>query len=762
MRLSPVWVAVVAISAPLSLSLPANGQSPELSPVGTEPLSLPRSASELIASPEVLKAQGNTPITPSQNNTQPTPNNTQPRPNNTPVTPDTTPATPPINRPPGGGAASQQETPNRIQIPINPGRQPTIQNNIPPSAQPTTPAVPENVQPSQAPQSQEPRVLVGEVVIRSEQGSLSQELQNQVYGAISTQPGKTTSRSALQEDINSIFTTGFFSDVRAVPEDTPLGVRVTFIVRPNPVLRNVQVQANVGTNVPSVLPPSVIQNSFRQQYGRILNLRSFEDGIKNLNKWYQDNGYVLAQVVSAPQVAPDGTVTLQVAEGVISDIQVRFRNKKGEETNANGRPYKGRTRKYIVTRELELRPGKVFNRTTVQSDLQRVYRLGIFEDAQVALNPAPQDPRQVIVVLNVNEKSSGSIAAGGGIGSASGLFGTVSYQQQNFNGRNQNLGAEVEIGSRSYLLFDLRFTDPWIAGDPYRTSYTAELFDRQVISLVFDGRGRRGRGRYVYLPNGDRPRIQRLGAGIDFTRPLSKNPFKAAEWTASAGFRYQRVSIRDTNSRIRRRDELGNNLSFSATGQDDLLTFQAGAVRDHRNDPLTPTSGSFLRFGVEQSVPVGQGSILLNRVRGSYSKYFPVNFTHFKKGPQTLAFNLQAGTIVGDLPPYEAFALGGIDSVRGYDEGDVGSGRSFVQGTAEYRFPLFSIIGGALFFDAASDLGTGKTVPGNPAGIRGKKGSGFGYGIGVRVRSPLGAIRIDYGFNDEGSSRVEFGIGERF
>ena len=54
-------------------------------------------------------------------------------------------------------------------------------------------------------------------------------------GQLALNPEKTTSRSALQEDINSIFATGFFSDVRAVPEDTPLGVRVTFVVRPNPV-----------------------------------------------------------------------------------------------------------------------------------------------------------------------------------------------------------------------------------------------------------------------------------------------------------------------------------------------------------------------------------------------------------------------------------------------------------------------------------------------------------------------------------------------
>ena len=117
---------------------------------------------------------------------------------------------------------------------------------------------------------------------------------------------------------------------------------------------------------------------------------------------------------------------------------------------------------------------------------------------------------------------------------------------------------------------------------------------------------------------------------------------------------------------------------------------------------------------------------------------------------------------MGDLPPYEAFPLGGTNSVRGYDEGDVGSGRSYLQATAEYRFPLFSIISGALFVDAATDLGTGKNVPGDPAGVRGKPGSGLGYGIGVRVQSPLGPIRIDFGINDQGGNNIRFGFGERF
>ncbi len=85
---------------------------------------------------------------------------------------------------------------------------------------------------------------------------------------------------------------------------------------------------------------------------------------------------------------------------------------------------------------MQLKPGQVFNRNTVQRDLQRVYGLGIFEDVNVSLDPG-SDPSKVDVVVNVAERSSGSIAAGAGISSASGLFGTVSYQQQNLNGRNQ-------------------------------------------------------------------------------------------------------------------------------------------------------------------------------------------------------------------------------------------------------------------------------------------------------------------------------------
>jgi len=590
-------------------------------------------------------------------------------------------------------------------------------------------------------EAEDPRVLVAEVAVSGVGG----ELEQAIYNAISTVPGQTTSRSQLQEDVNAIFATGFFSRAEAVPSDTPLGVRITFVVQSNPVLQSVQIPGS------QVVPPEVIAEIFEPEYNSVINLNQLQDDVDDLMQWYQDNGYVLAQILDVPQINDNGVVTLLIAEGVIEDIQVQFLDEEGELFDENGEPVRGRTRDFIITREFESQPGDVFNQQQIESDLRRAFDLGIFEDLRVSLNPGQQDPRQVNVVVNVLEGQTGSIAAGVGVSSASGLFGTVSYQERNIGGNNQRISAEVQLGERD-LLFDVSFTDPWIATDPNRTSYTVNAFSRRSVPLVFQGGDTE-----VFLPNGDRPRVRRLGGGVRFGRPLENG------WTASLGLQYQNIRLQDIDGDLAPEDELGNDLSFSGDGTDDLILLQLFATQDRRNSVASPTSGSLLRLSTEQSIPIGSGSILLNRLRASYSYFIPVDFTSFSdEGAETLAFNIQGGVVLGDLPPYEAFSLGGTDSVRGYDSGEVGSGRAFVLGSVEYRFPLFSILGGALFVDFGTDLGTGSNVPGRPAEIRDKPGTGFGYGLGVRIQSPIGAVRIDYGFNDEGDGRIHFGIGERF
>lgn len=676
----------------------------------------------------------------------------QETPQNVPGSP-TTPTNPvPETSPEVPGAPTTPTEQPSDPIPQLPNNQtpdaPTTPNEQPPGTTPETPS-PDTSTPS----PKEPRVLVGEVLV----DGADEELRNLVYETIGTRPGRTTTRSQLQEDVNAVYATGFFSNVQVTPEDTALGVRITFAVQPNPILNKVALET-IPEGQKSVLPPEIIDTTFKEQYGQILNLRDLQVGIKNLNKWYSDNGYDLAQVVGSPKVAEDGTVTLNVAEGVIENIQPRFFNEDQELIKNEKGENKGKTREFIITREVEQKPGNVFNRKTAQRDLQRVFGLGIFEDAKLTFSPG-KDPSKVVVNIDVVESSTGSLGAGAGFSSSSGLFGTVSYQQKNLGGNNQTLGAEVQVGTEQQeLLFDVNFTDPWIANDPYRTSYTVNGFRRRSISLVFDGDGDD-----VETADGeDSPRVVRTGGGINFSRPLAKDVFSKEDWRLTAGFQYERVQLENDDGDISPRSTRDTRLAFSDSGEDDLFVFKLGATRDRRNSQLQPTSGSLLRFGVDQSVPIGSGSILLNRLRSSYSYYIPVKLVNFTPGPQALAFNFQAGTILGDLPPYEAFVVGGSNSVRGYSEGKVGSGRSYFIATAEYRFPIFSVVGGAIFADFGTTLGSGSGVPGNPSEIRDLPGSGFGYGAGVRIQSPLGPIRIDYGMNDEGDNRIHFGIGERF
>ena len=624
-----------------------------------------------------------------------------------------------------------------------------------PTETPTPPETPTTAPPAPA---EESRVLVAEVVV---QGA-DRELENLVYNTIRTRPGRSTTRSQLQEDINAVFATGFFADVRAVPQDTPLGVRVTFEVQPNPVFQGVQIQIAPETVEKSILPAGVVEEIFAGQYGKTLNLRELQAGVKKINDWYSKNGYDLAQVIGAPQVTPDGRVILVISEGLIEKIQVRYFNVEQE-------PVKAKTREFIITREMRLKAGDIFNRNTAQQDLQRVFGLGLFEDVRLSFSPG-SDPREVIVNVDVVEGNTGSLAAGGGISSNAGLFGTVSYQQRNFGGNNQTLGAEVQLGEREFL-FDLSFSDPWIATDNFRTSYTVNVFRRQSISLVYDGENSSIRT----LNDNDSPRIVRTGGGITFVRPLAPDVFTKPKWVLSLGFNYQQVQVQNANGDISPVSAPLNGfgsqqLAFSSSGIDDLLSLNIGAIRDFRDNPLQPTSGSFLRLGLEQTIPVGSGSILGTRVRGSYSYFIPVRFinsfnlfeTDIFKGQQSLAFNAQAGTVLGDLPPYDAFIVGGSNSVRGYAEGEVGSGRSYFQATAEYRFPIVAIIGGALFVDFGTTVGSQGDVPGQPGIVRDLPGTGLGYGLGVRVQSPVGQIRVDYGFNVDGGSRLHFGIGERF
>lgn len=276
----------------------------------------------------------------------------------------------------------------------------------------------------------------------------------------------------------------------------------------------------------------------------------------------------------------------------------------------------------------------------------------------------------------------------------------------------------------------------------------------------------RGGDREVNLAGGDTPWVQRWGGGIETYFPVS------AKTNAAFGVGYQQVSVRADafGSGAVSRDEVGNRVTVGADGIDDLMTLNFALVRDNLHSVQFPREGSILRVGADQGFTIGRESVTFTRLSARYTQYVPVEFFGLQPGPKTLIFDVQAGTILGEVPPYEGFNLGGISSVRGWDGGGISTGTSFVQGAVEYRFPLFDLtlfervfpIRGALFTEFASDLGTADEVIGEPAKVREKPGEGFGFGLGLQTETAWGLGRLEFALTNEGDASVIVTIGDRF
>lgn len=624
-------------------------------------------------------------------------------------------------------------TPVPIAQKLEVDRAPSIaQTPIRPTPAPQTP-----IRPVPAPQTSPNLVLTATDV---QIVGASPELQQLIRSRIQTQPGGNVSTPQLQSDIAAILETGLFSTANFTSRTNANGLSVTFQVQPTTVrsLNLVSAQA---------LTPTIANQFFQSQFGAPVSPTAINDSIRQINAWYRQNGFSLARVVG---VVPnrDGVLTVEVAEGSIGTIQIRFTDEQGRLVNDRGQPIQGRTREGFLRNQIQLKPGQIFQESAAREDLQRILQTGLFTNGRVSLEG---DARRTTVVYNLTEARSRALNVSGGINEDLGVFGSLNYNDTNFNGVGQQLGGNVSVGTRD-VQFDGRFVSPYRSTEPDKLGYSVSGFRRRGVSRVFDNDASE-------LANGDRVREGRFGGTVAVNRPLGEG------WDGTLGLNYTRISLRDRDGNVSRRDRNGAPLSFSGTGIDDLTTVNFTAVRDQRNNPVDPSGGSILTLTTEQSIPIGSGSILSNRLQANYSQYIPVNIFNLEKTqqqPEVLAFNVQAGTTIGDLPPYNAYTLGGPNSVRGYGFNDVAVGRSFVLASAEYRFPIYSILGGAVFADFASDLGSANSVLGAPGAVRGLPGSGFGVGVGLRLKSPLGTIRAGYGINDQGEGRFQFGFGEKF
>ena len=670
---------------------------------------------------------------------------------------------------------------------------------------------------------EQPRVLISEVVI---EGLLShpekERLELAAYDAMAVRPGSRVTRDELKGDLDAIYATGWFSDVRIEPINGPLGVQLVVQVVPNPVLTKVELAPE-----DSILPETVIADTFSSDYGRTLNLNELQLRMKQLQTWYSNEGYSLARVSGPSRVGPDGVVVLKVVIGTVSDVEVKFLNKDGESTNDKGEPIKGKTKPWVVTREISIQPGEPFNRTQLEEDLKRLYSTSLFSDVKVTLKPVAGEPGQVVIVLGIVEQSTGSLSGGLGYSQSQGVFGQVQLADSNMFGRAWNFALNLTYGQYGALA-NFTFTDPWIKGDSHRTSFRTSLFLSREVPQVFQSQNNGNiltlrdyadnGGQYAYsidnppsrfnedrfknvdqadkdYPDtswfeyeGDSVALQRVGGTIIFARPLNGgDPYKVAPWSALVGLNIQ--SVRPINfagdtrqyalpNRNIDDDRIENDdiicIAFNCATENNLVGLRMAATYSNINDPRNPTSGNFFSFGTEQFVSVGENSPTFNKVRASYTHFIPVNWLKLAKGcrpkegekancPQTLAFQFKAGTVLGQLPPYEAFCMGGSNSVRGWADCDLAVGRSFGEATVEYRFPIISIFSGELFADAGTDFGSQSNVPGKPGQLLEKPGSGFSVGAGVIVTTPVGPLRLEMASQDfTGDWRFNLGVGWKF
>lgn len=572
------------------------------------------------------------------------------------------------------------------------------------------------------------RVLISEVWVRNKDGEEleKKDLETEALNALkASRPNSALTVREVQEDVHRIIGSGYFSSCMPVAVDTRDGIRLVFQVEPNQDFQGLVCE---GANA---LPSRFLEDSFRDGYGKIINIKHLDEAISSINGWYMERG--LFGMVSGVEILSGGMLRLEVSEAEVNNIAIRFLDRTGE-------PTVGKTRPETILRQLTTKKGQVYSMFQGKRDVDTLLTMGIMEDVSIIPQPAG-DTGKVDLTLNVVErKSGGGVSAGGGISSGitsgplAGLIGSCAIYHKNLFGKNQKLNLSLERGQIDSI-FRINYTDPWIEGDDKRTSRSIMVQNSRTPGTLVHGN----------QPDNSSLTIGRVTAGIEYSRPFRP------KWNGTAGLLFQRASARDDKGNPVIRDFYSSPLTASGNTHDDMLLAKIETVYTGSGDPA---ASSMFAFNMDQGIPVWPEWLVFNRVNARARKGIII-------GPACLHFSVSGGHVLGNFPPHEAFAIGGTNSVRGYEEGAVGSGRSCVVGCGEISCPLMGPVEGVIFADYGTDLGSGPTVPGDPAGARLKPGSGYGYGLGVRVDSPLGPLRLEYALNDQKTGRFHFGVGLR-
>jgi outer membrane protein insertion porin family len=467
-----------------------------------------------------------------------------------------------------------------------------------------------------------------------------------------------------------------------------------------------------------------LRKGIKIKEGEVFSRDRLRQDIVTLTDHYGDKGYAFANIVPLTSLEQENRI-----------VDITFDIRKGEMVSFERINIVGnvKTRDKVIRRELKISEGELYHGTNLKKSRQRVNNLGFFEEVNLSTERGSA-PNRLNVTIDVKERPTGTLSLGAGYSSIDKFIAMGQVSQGNLFGRGQKLQLSAEFGARRKT-YNLGFTEP-------------RLFDTEV-SAGFDV--------YNLEKEYDDFSKKSNGGDVRFGFPLGFEDTRGY-----LTYRYEEVEIFDINIETAGRyitEQAGTNITSSVT---------ASIVRDTRDSYIAPTTGSNNSISAEFAGSFFGGDRSFAKYIGNSSWFFPVFWSTSIMLHGTIGY---AEGIEGkDLPIDERFFVGGINTVRGFEprslgpkdeNGNIIGGSKKLIFNVEYLFPLVKEAGlrGVIFFDAGNAFDDDESYEFS------KLRTGAGYG--VRWYSPIGPLRLEWGYNldpkpEEKRSRWEFSIGTFF
>jgi len=531
-----------------------------------------------------------------------------------------------------------------------------------------------------------------------------------IISQITSNLGDVFSKESIEKDVKAIYELGYFKDVRVKLESFREGYKVVFVVVENLAVKEINITGNTVVSKEEMREVMILQE------GQIFSQKILKNDLTRISQLYKDRGYLLINIKDI-NFDEEGKLWINISEGRLEKIVIEGNDK---------------TKEKVITREINIKPGDLFDFEKVKKSLQKIYNLGYFEDVTMKLEPGSEED-VVVLVIKVIEKNTGKFGIGAGYNSEEGLMGFASIEEMNLFGGGQKVGAKLELGGRT--TYKVSFLEPWLANTP--TSLGFDVYD--TTTNQEDKEGEEVIAEYDEI---------KLGGRLIFGRKISDSINLGLELKTER-VNYDLISgalPEDTN------EGLTNSL---------MPTF----TYDTRDNVFDPTSGWYSSLSIEKAGGFLRGDYNFTKYNLTLRTYLSTDFfkdifnigslkkitDNLSKG--VLAFRAMGGMADTDLPSFAEYQVGGMNTIRGYDSGEFSGDKSLVF-NAEYRFPLAENFQAVLFVDWGQAWDIEESI--DIADLK------FGRGVGVRFDTPIGPIRLDYGINEEGIGKTYFSIGHTF